>query len=87
MNRLIERCCGRLHASTKAEWFEHDSGSGNQIGSGKMPVTQVAMTSESNFEISVDQVGKDASRFPTSHLVETAIASDSHRGLSRRFLH
>jgi anti-anti-sigma factor len=68
MNRLIERCCGRLHASTKAEWFEHDSGSGNQIGSGKMPVTQVAMTSESNFEISVDQVGKDAIVRPSGQI-------------------
>jgi hypothetical protein len=27
MCHLIERCCGRLHASTRAEWFRHDSGS------------------------------------------------------------
>jgi hypothetical protein len=27
MRHLIERYCGRLHASTRAEWFRHDSGS------------------------------------------------------------
>jgi anti-anti-sigma factor len=33
-----------------------------------MPVTQVAMTSESNFEISVDQVGKDAIVRPSGQI-------------------
>jgi len=60
MSRLIERCCGRLRASTGAEWFRHDSGSCTLMGSGQTPVAQVAMTSGSNLEISVDQVGKDA---------------------------
>jgi anti-sigma B factor antagonist len=36
------------------------SGSYSQTGSGRMPVTRVAVTSESNLKISVDQVGKDA---------------------------
>jgi hypothetical protein len=27
MRTLIEHCCGRLHASTIAEWFRHDPGS------------------------------------------------------------
>src|ERR1700678_21902 len=34
MCRLIERCCGSLHASTSAEWLRHDSGSCSQTGSG-----------------------------------------------------
>jgi anti-anti-sigma regulatory factor len=60
MRRLIERCCGRLHASTSAGWFRHDSGSCSQTGSRRMPVTRVAMTSGSSLEISVALLGKDA---------------------------
>src|ERR1700688_4190654 len=46
MRRLIERCCGRLHARTSAEWFRHDSGSCSQTGSGRMPVIRVEMTTD-----------------------------------------
>jgi hypothetical protein len=60
MRRPIERGCGKLHASTSAEWFRLDSGSWSQTGSGRMPVTRVAMTSGSNLEISRDQLGNDA---------------------------
>jgi hypothetical protein len=60
VRRFIERCCGRRHASTSVERFRHDSGSCGQTVSGRMLVTQVAVTSGSNLEISRGQLGKDA---------------------------
>ena len=60
MRRPIERCCGRRHASTRAERFRHDSELSSQTGSGRMLTTRVAVTSGSKLEISRGQPGKDA---------------------------
>ena len=59
MRRRIERCCGRLHASSSARRRRHDSGLCGQMGNGLRIVTPMAVTSGSNLEISVDQLGND----------------------------
>jgi anti-sigma B factor antagonist len=56
----IGRGCGTPNASTSAERLRHDSGSCGQTGNAmRNAMTQVATTSDSNLEISVDQIGKD----------------------------
>jgi anti-sigma B factor antagonist len=68
MRSFIERCCGRLHASTSAESFRHDSGSCSQRGNGLRIVTRTAVTSGSDLEISVDQLGNDAIVRPSGRI-------------------
>jgi anti-anti-sigma factor len=60
MRSAVERCYGRLHASTSTNGSGMNAGSRSQTGSVQMPVTRVAKTSGSNLEISVAQIGKDA---------------------------
>ena len=65
MRPCIERCCGRLHASSSAERVRHDSGLyGNEL----RIVTRTAVTSGSNLEISVDQLGNDAIVRPSGRI-------------------
>ena len=60
MRRLIERRCGRLHASTSPEWIRHDDPrSCSQTGSGRIPVTQLTIPSSSGLKITVDHSGQD----------------------------
>jgi anti-sigma B factor antagonist len=57
MRLLVQGCCGRPHASTSAERLRHDSD--RAVTQARMEMTQVAMISDSNLEISVNQVGND----------------------------
>ena len=68
MRPFIERCCGRLHASSIAELLRHDSGLYGQAGNGLRIVTKMAVTSGSNLEISVDQLGNDAIVRPSGRI-------------------
>jgi anti-sigma B factor antagonist len=68
MRRLIERCYGRLHASRSAERVRYDSRPCSQTGNGLRIVTQTAVTSGSNLEISVDQLGNDAIVRPSGRI-------------------
>ena len=68
MRRFIERCCGRLHASSSAERLRHDSGLYGQTENGLRIVTRMTITSGSNLEISVDQLGNDAIVRPSGRI-------------------
>ena len=68
MRPFIERCCGRLHASSSGERRRHDSGSCGQTGNGLRIVTRMTVTSGSNLEISVDQLGNDALVRPSGRI-------------------
>ena len=68
MRPFIERCCGRLHASSSAERRRHDSGSWGQTGNRLRIVTRMEVTSDSNLEISVDQLGNDAIVRPSGRI-------------------
>ena len=68
MRPFIERCCGRLHASSSAEQLRHDSALHGQTGNGLGIVTRTTVTSGSNLEISVDQLGNDAIVRPSGRI-------------------
>src|SRR6266702_2693550 len=68
MRHFIHRCCGRLHASSSAEQLGHDSGLYGQTGNGLRIVTRIIVTSDSNLEISVDQLGNDAIVRPSGRI-------------------
>jgi len=68
MRPFIERCCGRLHASSSAERLADDSGWFGQMGNGLKTVMRMADTSGSNLEISVDQLGTDAIVRPSGRI-------------------
>ena len=68
MRPFIERCCGRLHASSSAERLRDDSGLYCETGKGLRIVTRTAVTSGSNLEISVDQLGNDAIVRPSGRI-------------------
>ena len=68
MRPFIERCCGRLHASSSDERRRHDSGSSGQTGNGLRIVTRMAITSNINLEISVDQLGNDTIVRPSGRI-------------------
>jgi anti-sigma B factor antagonist len=68
MRPFIELCCGSLHASSSAERLRHDSGLCGQTGNGLRIVTRMAVTSGSNLEISVDQLGKDVIVRPSGRI-------------------
>jgi anti-sigma B factor antagonist len=60
MRPLIERCCGRLHASSSAERPGMTQDCTVKRETGLRIVTRMAVTSGSNLKISVDQLGNDA---------------------------
>ena len=68
MRPFIERCCGRLHASSSAERLRHDSRLCGQTGNRLRIVTRMTATSGSDFEISVDQLGNDAIVRPSGRI-------------------
>ena len=68
MRPFIERCCGRLHASSSAERLRDDSGLYGETGKGLRIVTRTAVTSGSNLEISVDRLGNDAIVRPSGRI-------------------
>jgi anti-sigma B factor antagonist len=68
MRPFTERWYGRLHASSNAELLRHDSGLDGQTGNGLRIMTRTAVTSGSNLEISVDQLGNDAIVRPSGRI-------------------
>ena len=68
MRPFTERWCGRLHASSNAELLRHDSGFEGHTGNGLRIMTRTAVTSGSNLEISVDQLGNDAIVRPSGRI-------------------
>jgi len=68
MRPFIERCCGRLHASSSAERLRDDSGLYGETGKGLRIVTRTAVTSGSNLDISVDQLGNEVIVRPSGRI-------------------